>query len=700
MEKVLIIDDETQLRGLLARIISLEGYDVAQAEDCAAGLKLLERYAPDVVLCDVKLPDGNGVDMAAKIKAAAPEVEVILLTAYGNIPDGVQAIKNGAFDYITKGDDNNKILPLLARAMEKVRMQRRLQRLEKQNGDAVSFDGIVGSSAPMREAVALARKVAGTDASVLLTGETGTGKDVFARAIHGGSSRSRENFVAVNCAAFTKELLESELFGHKAGAFTGAVKDKKGLLDEADGGTLFLDEIGEMAPELQAKLLRVLENGEYIRIGETRATKTDIRVIAATNRDLTREIAEGRFREDLFYRLSVFTIRLPSLADRPEDIEEYVRHFVGQFSQRMACRIVSIDPEYVRLMRRHAWRGNVRELRNVVERSMIMAEDGRLTAGDLPADFRGAEGGDADDPVSLGDMERQRQQTIAQLQQEGVWDMNREAPMPAVVQRVAIVSSANAAGYQDFCKELGKSPYRFELTLFDAFMQGEAAEESIIEALCNVAARPEKFDAVVLIRGGGSRSDLNCFNAYRLCAHVAQFPLPVVTGIGHDKDTSVADMVAHTALKTPTAVAGWLVERMAETDGWLDCAALQLNDMTKAAMHASEVRLERLSGEVRRLSGELLTRQTLRLEHFTGLLPDAARDFLARQGVRLGNAAELIAGRSPERILRLGFAVLRAGGRAVTSAGSVAEGEQVEIEVSDGKIDATVNSGKIWQKKK
>ena len=189
---------------------------------------------------------------------------------------------------------------------------------------------------------------------------------------------------------------------------------------------------------------------------------------------------------------------------------------------------------------------------------------------------------DIDPSYTLGDMERQRQQTIAQLQQEGVWDMNREAPMPAVVQRVAIVSSANAAGYQDFCKELARSPYRFELTLFDAFMQGEAAEESIIEALCNVAARPEKFDAVVLIRGGGSRSDLNCFNAYRLCAHVAQFPLPVVTGIGHDKDTSVADMVAHTALKTPTAVAGWLVERMAETDGWLDCAALQLNDMTKA----------------------------------------------------------------------------------------------------------------------
>lgn len=307
---------------------------------------------------------------------------------------------------------------------------------------------------------------------------------------------------------------------------------------------------------------------------------------------------------------------------------------------------------------------------------------------------------DIDPAYTLGDMQRQRQQTIDCLRKEGVWDMNREVGMPAVVQRIAIVSSANAAGYQDFCKEIGKSPYRFRLTLFDAFMQGAAAEESIVAALCAVADRMEEFDAVVIIRGGGSASDLNCFNAYRLCTHVAQFPLPVLTGIGHDKDTSVADMVAHTALKTPTAVAGWLVDRMAGIDGWLDCAALQLNDMTKAAMHASEVRLERLSGEVRRLSGELLTRQTLRLEHFTGLLPDAARDFLARQGVRLGNAAELIAGRSPERILRLGFAVLRAGGRAVTSVGSVAEGEQVEIEVSDGKINATVNSGKIWQKKK
>lgn len=297
---------------------------------------------------------------------------------------------------------------------------------------------------------------------------------------------------------------------------------------------------------------------------------------------------------------------------------------------------------------------------------------------------------DIDPSYTLGDMERQRQQTIAQLRQEGVWEMNREQPLPLVVQRVAVVSSANAAGYQDFCQELDKSPYRFSLTLFDAFMQGAAAEESIVASLCSVAARIEEFDAVVIIRGGGSASDLNCFNAYRLCAHVAQFPLPVVTGIGHDKDTSVADMVAHTALKTPTAVAGWLIERITEADGGLDYAALQLRDLTLTAMHASEMRLERLRSDLRQQSGALLTRQASRLEHLTALLPEVVRNLLSRQATRLDNAAELVAGRSPERILRLGFAVVRSGGRAVTSTGSLHPGDQVEIELSNGKKTATI----------
>ena len=368
MAKILIIDDEEQLRKLLARIIGLEGYEVAEAADCAEGLRMLRRYEPDVVLCDVKLPDGNGVEMVGRIKQAMPSAEVILLTAYGNIPDGVQAIKNGAFDYITKGDDNNKILPLLSRATEKAQMQRRLARLEDKLSEEHSFDRIIGSSESLRSAVALARKVAVTDTSVLLTGETGTGKEVFAQAIHHASPRAKGAFVAVNCSAFSKELLESELFGHRAGSFTGATKDKKGLFEEADKGTLFLDEIGEMPVELQAKLLRVLECGEFIKIGETRPTKVDLRIIAATNRDLEKEIVSGNFREDLFFRLSVFRIHLPSLRERPGDIAEYARFFAAQFADRMGRRIDTIDKGYIAALERHAWHGNVRELRNVVER--------------------------------------------------------------------------------------------------------------------------------------------------------------------------------------------------------------------------------------------------------------------------------------------------------------------------------------------
>ena len=407
MSKILIIDDEPQLRGLLARIISLEGYDVLQAENCASGLKILQRETPDVVLCDVKLPDGNGVDLVAKIKAAVPESEVILLTAYGNIPDGVRAIKNGAFDYITKGDDNNKILPLLSRATEKAQMQRRLARFEAKMSDEHSFDRIIGSSGALRQAVDLARKVAATDTSVLLTGETGTGKEVFAQAIHHAGSRAKETFVAVNCSAFTKDLLESELFGYRAGSFTGATKDKKGLFEEADHGTLFLDEIGEMPVELQAKLLRVLESGEFIKIGETLPTKVDLRIIAATNRNLEKEIAAGNFREDLYFRLSVFHIHLPSLRERPGDIGGYIDFFAAQFASKKGKRIKTIDKAYIEALERHAWHGNVRELRNVVERSLIMADGDTLTSDCLSPEFRmTSEGGASADSLTLEEIER------------------------------------------------------------------------------------------------------------------------------------------------------------------------------------------------------------------------------------------------------------------------------------------------------
>lgn len=305
---------------------------------------------------------------------------------------------------------------------------------------------------------------------------------------------------------------------------------------------------------------------------------------------------------------------------------------------------------------------------------------------------------DVDPSFTLGDLERQRQQTIAQLQQDGVWEMNRGVPMPTVVQRVAVVSSAQAAGYQDFCKELAKSPYRFEVELFDAFMQGEAAEGSIIDALCRVADRLEEFDAVVMIRGGGSRSDLNCFNAYRICSYVAQFPLPVITGIGHDKDTSVADMVAHTALKTPTAVAGWLVERMDRICGWLDAAALQLHDGVLRLSRTQQVRLEELAGDVRHLSLGLLRQRGLELGSREEVFRQAVGSFLRQQRQQLAATGELVESRSPRHILRMGFAVVRSGGRAVTSVRQVTAGERLTINVADGRFSAEVKAEKRSEK--
>jgi DNA-binding NtrC family response regulator len=385
--KILIIDDEDKLRNLLTRIISLEGFDVLQAGDCKTALKQLEQNEIDIVLCDVKLPDGNGIELAKKIKAQFPMLEIILLTAYGNIPDGVQAIRNGAFDYITKGDDNNKIIPLLYRAMEKVDLAKRVQHLEKKLADKHSFDKIIGKSKPILKAIELAKKVAGTDATVLLTGETGTGKEVFAQAIHQESQRAKNNFVAINCSAFSKDLLENEMFGHKAGAFTGATKDQKGLFEEANNGTVFLDEIGEMSLELQAKLLRVLETGEFLRVGETKSTKVNIRIIAATHRDLQKEIEQGHFREDLFYRISTFQIHLPPLRERVADIESITNHFISISCAKNNKKLLSVDPEVYEVLKLHQWKGNIRELKNVIERSIILC-DHALMVEHLPIELQ------------------------------------------------------------------------------------------------------------------------------------------------------------------------------------------------------------------------------------------------------------------------------------------------------------------------
>ncbi len=386
--RILIIDDEEKLRSLFGRIIKSEGFEVFEAADCKSGLKRMEHESVDVVLCDVKLPDGNGVELTNIIKARHPLTEVILLTAYGNIPDGVQAIKNGAFDYIVKGDDNEKIIPLLYRAIEKVQLQKRVKELEKRVGEKFSFDSIIGNSKAIQQAIELARKIAPNDITVLLTGETGTGKEVFAQAIHQSSCRAGKSFVALNCSTFSKEIIESELFGHKQGAFTGAIKDKKGLLEQANGGTLFLDEIGEMPLELQAKWLRVLETGEFIKLGDTEPIKVNFRLIAATNKDLKTESEEHRFRLDLYFRLNIFQIHLPPLRERRKDIEELAAFFVQQFSSKTNKKLLNISKEYLQKLELYQWPGNIRELKNVIERSVILSNGDTLTDSLLPYEMQ------------------------------------------------------------------------------------------------------------------------------------------------------------------------------------------------------------------------------------------------------------------------------------------------------------------------
>lgn len=403
--RILIIDDEEQLRKLLSRLLTLEGYTLLEAGNIRQAKKLLEKEAVEVILSDVKLPDGNGVDLVQELKSTVPDTEIIVLTAYGNIADGVQAIKNGAFDYITKGDDNNRILPLVSKAMDKSRLQFRVRELEKKISGKYSFDLIMGHSPEIKAAIALAEKVAPSDMTVLLLGETGSGKEVFASAIHQGSLRSQQPFVAVNCSAFGRDILESELFGHVAGAFTGAVKDKKGFFEEASGGTIFLDEIGEMPVELQAKMLRVLETQEFYKVGEPRPTRTNVRIIAATNRNLEQEIADGHFRSDLYYRLSAFQIRLPSLNERRKDIPLLASWFMQQFAPKMNKRVNAMSPAFVQALQQHSWKGNIRELRNVIERAVILTNSDILDTDSLPFDFQqGSLSGSSS--MSLADMEK------------------------------------------------------------------------------------------------------------------------------------------------------------------------------------------------------------------------------------------------------------------------------------------------------
>lgn len=404
-DTVLIIDDEKKICSLLARIIELEGFKVFQASTGKEGLKILKMEEVLVVLSDVKLPDYNGVELVSEIKKINPIIEVINLTAFGTIADGVMAMRNGAFDYITKGDDNDKIIPLVYKAMDKAKLSARVYELEKRIVKKYNFDAILGNSKSIKEAIALAQKVAATSTTVLLLGETGTGKEVFAQAIHYEGPRKLKPFVAVNCSGLNSELLESELFGYKAGAFTGAAKDKKGLLEEANEGTIFLDEIGEMSLDLQAKLLRVLENQTYIKVGDTQTSLVNVRIIAATNRDLKTEAEAGKFRLDLFYRLSIFSIELPPLSHRREDILPIAMHYLAEFTAKVNKPDFTVDKEFTKLLTGHNWKGNIRELKNVMERVVILADDAFITSSLLPYEFHHQS--KSADPLNMQTVEKQ-----------------------------------------------------------------------------------------------------------------------------------------------------------------------------------------------------------------------------------------------------------------------------------------------------
>jgi DNA-binding NtrC family response regulator len=386
--KLLVVDDDELLRQTLARRFERQGMTVTAAASGAEALARLAEARHDVALLDLHLPDMSGIDVLVRLKEVQPETEALMLTAHGSIETAIQAMKRGAYDYLTKPFHLAELEVQIHKAFEKVRLYRRERQWVAQVGYESDRYRLVGSSTGMRRVVQLLEKVAPTDATVLICGASGTGKELVARALHYNSPRHERPLVTVNCAALQETLLESELFGHERGAFTGAVSAKQGLIEVAEGGTLFVDEIAEMSPGMQAKLLRVLEDGHYRRVGNTREAHADVRVLAATNRDLEEEQKAGRFREDLFYRLDVVTIHLPDLRDRPEDIPELVAHFLA--TRRVGKQTFAIEPEALAALVNYDWPGNVRELANVLERAQILAADSTIGLGDLPENIGAA----------------------------------------------------------------------------------------------------------------------------------------------------------------------------------------------------------------------------------------------------------------------------------------------------------------------
>ncbi|MBS1550650.1 MAG: sigma-54-dependent Fis family transcriptional regulator [Bacteroidetes bacterium] len=386
---VIIIDDENNIRNLLSRILSLEGFEVNAFATGKEGLNSVERESYAVALIDVILPDINGIELTKLIREKSPDTEIIVMTAYATIKDGVEAIRRGAMDYIEKGRDEDEIILKVKQAAEKAGLKHKIKQLQSRIDKNLSFSSITGKSKYISDSIELAKKVAATDTTVLLLGETGTGKELFAQAIHETSKRKDKPFIAVNCSAIPKELQESELFGYVKGAFTGAINDKKGLFEAADKGTIFLDEIGDMSTETQSKLLRVLETNTFTKVGDTKITNIDVRVISATNKDLKSQIEKGLFKNDLYYRLNTFSIHLPALRERIDDLELLISNFIGIYNGKLNKNIRSASNEFISALKEYSFPGNVRELKNIIERAVILSTGDELTSANLPEEIFG-----------------------------------------------------------------------------------------------------------------------------------------------------------------------------------------------------------------------------------------------------------------------------------------------------------------------
>jgi two-component system response regulator AtoC len=384
MKRVLVVDDEENLRLVLRTFLKRQGYEVEVADNGASALAKVEAFGPDVILTDVRMPQMGGLDLLATLKAKGNDATVIVMSAYGNVDLALEAMKAGAYDYVQKPFKNDEVLLTLKKAEERENLRRENRALRREVLKENAFDAMIAKSDAMKGIWRTIAKVTEYKTTALITGESGVGKELVARALHQRGSRASKPFVAVNCGAIPEALLESELFGHKRGAFTDAQADRTGLFEQADGGVLFLDEIGELPLSLQVKLLRVLQEETVRRLGENRDVKIDVRIVTATHRDLEAEVKAGRFREDLFYRINVLHIHVPPLRERREDVTLLIDHFIERNNARLGTSIRAISPEARRTMLEYSWPGNVRELENVIERAMVLADGDTLTDADLP----------------------------------------------------------------------------------------------------------------------------------------------------------------------------------------------------------------------------------------------------------------------------------------------------------------------------